>query len=92
MRFFTRTGRPLPETLLKSAEKIGPDPMSRREFLATACSFGTSAATAYAMIGMPAPAHAAGHAQMGGTVRIQQQLVTMRDPRKFDFNSLATHS
>lgn len=92
MRFFTRTGRPLPETLLKSAEKIGPDPMSRREFLATACSFGASAATAYAMIGMPAPAHAAGHAQMGGTVRIQQQLVTMRDPRKFDFNSLATYT
>lgn len=92
MRFFTRTGKPLPETLLKSAEQIGPDPMSRREFLATACSFGASAATAYAMIGLPAPAHAAGHAQMGGTVRIQQQLVTMRDPRKFDFNSLATYT
>lgn len=92
MRFFTRTGRPLPETLLKSAESLGPDPMSRREFLATACSFGASAATAYAMIGLPAPAHAAGHAQMGGTVRIQQQLVTMRDPRKFDFNSLATYT
>ena len=61
---------------------------TRREFLATATSFGATAAAAYAMIGLPAPARAQGAAQMGGTVRIQQEIVTMRDPRKFDFNSL----
>ncbi|MDJ0824300.1 MAG: ABC transporter substrate-binding protein [Rhodobacter sp.] len=41
------------------------------------------------MLGLPAPARAQGTPQMGGTVRIQQEIVTMRDPRKFDFNSLA---
>ncbi|WP_171180485.1 ABC transporter substrate-binding protein [Ruegeria sp. HKCCD8929] len=90
MIFRTRSGSPLPEALVKSAPKPDADPVTRREFLATACSFGASAATAYAMMGMAAPARAATDAQMGGTVRIQQQLVTMRDPRKFDFNSLAT--
>ncbi len=62
---------------------------TRREFLATATSFGVTAAAAYGMLGMPTPARAAGTPQMGGTVRIQQEIVTMRDPRKFDFNSLA---
>ncbi|MDX1742694.1 MAG: ABC transporter substrate-binding protein [Ruegeria sp.] len=90
MTFFTRCGTPMPKFLVASAPKSGADPITRREFLATACSFGASAATAYAMMGLAAPVRASENAQMGGTVRIQQQLVTMRDPRKFDFNSLAT--
>ncbi|MEI4492990.1 ABC transporter substrate-binding protein [Mameliella alba] len=89
MTFTTPSGKPLPDFLAKSAARVGDDAVSRREFLATACSFGASAATAYAMLGMPAPAQAASHAQVGGTVRIQQEIVGMRDPRKFDFNSLA---
>ena len=90
MTFRTRTGTPLPTSLQNAAGRIPRDAISRREFLATACSFGATAATAYAMLGLPAPARAASHAQQGGTVRIQQQLVAMRDPRIFDFNSLAT--
>ena len=90
MTFTTHCGTPLPATITEQAARVGKDGLSRREFIATACSFGASAATAYAMLGLPAPAQAAGHAQMGGTVRIQQEIVTMRDPRKFDFNSLAT--
>lgn len=90
MTHFTRTGQPLPASLTRQAPEMAADPVSRREFLATACSFGATAATAYAMMGLNAPAQAATNAQMGGTVRIQQQLVAMRDPRKFDFNSLAT--
>ncbi|MFW8636021.1 ABC transporter substrate-binding protein [Cribrihabitans pelagius] len=90
MTYFTSTGNPLPDSLAQQARSLGADPVSRREFLATACSFGATAATAYAMMGLAAPAQAAVNAQMGGTVRIQQQLVTIRDPRKFDFNSLAT--
>lgn len=90
MTFLTRTGKPLPRVLTESAKRADADAFSRREFLATACSFGASAATAYAMMGLPAPARAAGSPQMGGTVRIQQEIVAMRDPRKFDFNSLAT--
>ncbi len=90
MIFRTKSGTPLPESLHRAASRLPEDAVSRREFLATACSFGATAATAYAMIGLPAPAHAGGHAKMGGTVRIQQEIVAMRDPRKFDFNSLAT--
>ncbi len=90
MTFFTRTGKPMLKLLSKNAIPSWRDELSRREFLATACSFGASAATAYAILGLPAPAGAAGTAQKGGTVRIQQEIVAMRDPRKFDFNSLAT--
>ena len=90
MTYFTSTGKPLPDSLTQQARCLGADPVSRREFLATACSFGATAATAYAMMGLTAPVQAAVNAQMGGTARIQQQLVAMRDPRKFDFNSLAT--
>lgn len=89
MTLETTTGKSLPDHLIRAAKNAGDDQISRREFLATACSFGATAATAYAMLGIAAPAQAAGHAQMGGTVRIQQEIVTMRDPRKFDFNSLA---
>lgn len=89
MTFTTRSGKPLPDYLRHSAEQIDDDHVGRREFLATACSFGATATTAYAMLGMSAPARAAGHAKMGGTVRIQQEIVGMRDPRLFDFNSLA---
>jgi len=90
MTYFTSTGNPLPGALAQQARRLGADPVSRREFLATVCSFGATAATAYSMMGLTAPAQAAVNAQMGGTVRIQQQLLTMRDPRKFDFNALAT--
>ncbi|MFC3613769.1 ABC transporter substrate-binding protein [Lutimaribacter marinistellae] len=72
----------------KTARSAGCE-VSRREFLATATSFGVGAAAAYGMLGVARPAAAQGTPEMGGTVRIQQEIVTLRDPRKFDFNSLA---
>ncbi len=89
----TRAGT-VPAHLKRSARALeNPQcPQTRREFIATATSFGVTAAAAYGLIGLPAPARAAAHAAMGGTVRIQQEIVTMRDPRKFDFNSLATYT
>ncbi|MCY4317090.1 MAG: ABC transporter substrate-binding protein [Roseovarius sp.] len=92
MKYLSRTGRQIPEALVKSTLTLGAGSLSRREFIATACSFGASAATAYAMLGLKAPAKAATSPKMGGTVRIQQEIVAMRDPRKFDFNSLATYT
>lgn len=83
-----------PDTLMhleksaQTARMSGCGP-TRREFLATATSFGASVTAAYAMLGIPKPAQAMASPTMGGTVRIQQEIVTMRDPRKFDFNSLA---
>ena len=61
MSFLTRTGKPLPQSILASAESAKKDPVNRREFLALASAFGATAATAYSMIGMAAPAMAAAH-------------------------------
>jgi peptide/nickel transport system substrate-binding protein len=88
MTFLTRSGNPLPETITKQAGSIGSDPVNRREFLALASSFGATTATAYAMLGMPAPAVAATEPKMGGTVRIQQAVRALKDPRTFDWSEI----
>ncbi|MEM0947744.1 MAG: ABC transporter substrate-binding protein [Pseudomonadota bacterium] len=95
MTFLKRSGAPLPDHILQSAERIRADAdgMSRREFIATASTFGASAATAYGLIGLAAPTAAkAQNAQTGGTVRLRSTLRGMKDPRTFDFNALANFS
>lgn len=89
MTFFTRTGKPLPQTIVDSADKVGDDAVSRREFLALASAFGATAATAYSMLGMATPAYAAGHEKTGGTVRIQMEVRGLKDPRTFDWSQIA---
>ncbi|MFK7879888.1 ABC transporter substrate-binding protein [Roseobacter sp.] len=88
MTFLTRTGKPLPKAIVASAAKLGTDAVSRREFLATASAFGATAATAYAMIGLAQPAQADGH-QEGGTVRMQQEVRALKDPRTYDWSQIA---
>lgn len=88
MIFSTRTGRPLPKTVVESATKVGKSSVNRREFLATASAFGATTATAYAMIGMAPPARAQGHKQ-GGSVRMQMDVRAMADPRTFDWPQMA---
>ncbi|MCB1313412.1 MAG: ABC transporter substrate-binding protein [Sedimentitalea sp.] len=92
MTFYTRTGKPLPKSIVDQAGKIGTDPVNRREFLALASAFGATTATAYAMLGLTPPAHAQGTPQMGGTVRIQQEVQGMKDPRTFDWNQMSNFS
>ena len=92
MEFLTRTGKPLPKEIVDSAEKVGNDEVSRREFLAVASAFGATAATAYSMLGMAAPAQAAGHAKMGGTVRYQTEVRALKDPRTYDWSQIANFS
>ena len=91
MSFLTRTGKPLPQAILDSAESAKKDPVNRREFLALASAFGATAATAYSMIGMARPAMAAGH-QEGGTVRMQQEVRALKDPRTYDWSQIANFS
>ncbi|WP_295311033.1 ABC transporter substrate-binding protein [Roseobacter sp.] len=91
MTFLTRTGKPLPQSILDGAAKSGTDAVSRREFLALASAFGATAATAYSMLGMARPAQAAGH-KMGGTVRIQQEVRALKDPRTYDWSQIANFS
>ena len=92
MKYLTRNGNPLPEVITNQATKAGMDPVSRREFLALASSFGATTATAYAMLGLPAPAAAATEAKQGGVVRIQMAVRGMKDPRTFDWNEIANFS
>ncbi|MBI1416802.1 MAG: diguanylate cyclase [Limimaricola sp.] len=81
----------LPGHLRASAEaaKASGCAITRREFLATASTYGASAVTAYGMLGMAAPAQAQPAPKMGGTARMQGVLRPMKDPVTFDFNMLA---
>jgi len=68
---------------------------SRREFIAMASAFGATAAGAYAMLGVAAPgtAEAGAHAKkMGGTVRVQQEVRALKDPRTYDWSQIANVS
>ncbi len=94
MKHLTRTGKPLPQSILDSAEAAKRDPVNRREFLALASAFGATAATAYGMIGMTPPAYADAHANMkeGGTVRMQMEVRALKDPRTYDWSQIANFS
>lgn len=92
MTFVTRTGKPLPKSVVDSAAKAGKDAVSRREFLAMASAFGATTATAYGMLGLAAPAKAAAHAKPGGIVRIQQEVRALKDPRTYDWSQIANVS
>ncbi|MEO0829082.1 MAG: ABC transporter substrate-binding protein [Pseudomonadota bacterium] len=63
--------------------------MDRREFLTRATALGVSAAGAYALIGAAQPARAAGHAQQGGTIRMQMEVRAHKDPRTYDWTQIA---
>ncbi|MBR9842521.1 MAG: ABC transporter substrate-binding protein [Rhodobacteraceae bacterium] len=92
MTFFKRNGPPMPKAIVDQASKVGDDPVSRREFLALASAFGATAATAYSMLGMAAPAQAATMAKQGGTVRIQMEVRALKDPRTYDWSQIANFS
>ena len=92
MKFFKTNGQPMPASIVDMALRLRgrDDAASRREFLAVASAFGASAATAYAMLGLSAPAQAAHHGKKkGGTVRIQQEVRAVKDPRTFDWSQIA---
>ncbi|MBV2360838.1 ABC transporter substrate-binding protein [Thalassococcus sp. CAU 1522] len=63
--------------------------MDRREFLTRATALGLSAGAAYALGGLGSPAQAAAHAQQGGTMRIQQEVRAIKDPRTMDWTQIS---
>lgn len=89
MKFLTRTGKPLPQAVIDNAATANQDTTTRREFLALASAFGATAATAYGMLGMAAPAYAAGDKKEGGTVRFQMEVRALKDPRTYDWSQIA---
>ncbi|WP_049645402.1 ABC transporter substrate-binding protein [Candidatus Rhodobacter oscarellae] len=63
--------------------------LDRREFLSRATALGLTATAAYGLIGA-SPAKAAGHAQQGGTLRMQMEVRALKDPRTYDWTQIAT--
>ena len=65
--------------------------LSRREFLTRATALGVSAAAAYGLLGLPAPAAAqdAMTPTPGGTLRLNMETRAMRDPRTWDWSEYA---
>lgn len=74
------------------AEDFRAGRMSRRDFMSYTTSLGLSATAAAALGGFAAPARAAGHAQQGGTLKIESTVIAMKDPRTFDWPQLSNFS
>ncbi|MFW2587392.1 ABC transporter substrate-binding protein [Sagittula sp. SSi028] len=63
--------------------------LSRREFLTRITALGVPAALAYTLGGLPARAQDIAAAQTKRTMRIQQEVRPMKDPRTFDWTQIA---
>ena len=74
------------------ADEYRDGKISRREFLTRATALGVTTAAAYTMIGATAPVKAGSHAAMGGTMRIQQEVRGLKDPRTYDWSQIANYS
>ncbi|MEM7424317.1 MAG: ABC transporter substrate-binding protein, partial [Pseudomonadota bacterium] len=88
------TDRPLHPQAEGVAAQFKAGKLDRREFFATMAAFGVSTAGAYALGGIaaPTPAHAAGHAKKGGTLRVSMQVKAFKDPRTFDWTEMGAAS
>jgi peptide/nickel transport system substrate-binding protein len=62
--------------------------LSRREFLTRTTALGVSAAAAYGLIGLPAPAQAQ-EAKVGGMIRVAMEVKGTKDPRLADWPQIA---
>ncbi len=92
MTFETYNGKPVHWAAKMHAQECLDGKLSRREFLARATALGVTSAAAYGLIGMQAPAQAGGHAQAGGTIRMQMEVRALKDPRTFDWTQIATYT
>ncbi len=88
MRFFENIH---PATKIYVAD-VNAGKLSRREFLARATSLGVTATTAYGLLGLSRPAFAAGHAQSGGTLRIESTVKALKDPRTYDWPQMSNYT
>jgi peptide/nickel transport system substrate-binding protein len=70
------------------ASEFAEGKLSRREFLTRTTALGVSAAAAYGMIGLPAPALAQ-EAKVGGKIRVAMEVKGTKDPRLADWPQIA---
>jgi peptide/nickel transport system substrate-binding protein len=71
------------------AEEVRAGLLSRREFLARSTALGVTAAAAYGLLGLDAPAQAQETPVMGGTLRISMETKGLKDPRTADWSQIA---
>ena len=71
------------------AAEVRKGELSRREFLARSTALGVSAAAAYGLLGLEAPAAAQDAPAMGGTLRMAMETKAQKDPRTWDWSELA---
>lgn len=88
MKFFDNIH---PATRIYAAE-VEAGKLSRREFLTRATALGVTATAAYGLLGLPRPAFAAGHAQAGGTLRIESTVKALKDPRTYDWPQMSNYT
>jgi peptide/nickel transport system substrate-binding protein len=90
MTMFKSNGDRVPAAIESLAESVKAGKMNRREFLATASIMGASAAMAYGMIGLAAPAPVkAQEPKKGGVLKMQMIIKEMKDPRTWDWSEMA---
>lgn len=82
------TGKPLHKAIPMFAHEYKAGRLSRREFLARASTLGATSAGAYALAGL-APLPASAMPVMGGTMKIQQEVRGLKDPRTYDWSQIA---
>ncbi|MBV9703463.1 MAG: ABC transporter substrate-binding protein [Methylobacteriaceae bacterium] len=75
--------------------------LDRREFIRIAALLGASAASAYALVGLPAPAYAEGQlpfppddpkAKPGGVLKVAMQVQKLEDPATFSWVQMSNQS
>ncbi len=92
MTHFTKDIKGLHPGVTLYAEEHLAGKMSRREFLTRASALGATAAVAYGAIGLGIPQASMAQAQtMGGTLRVQMNLLALKDPRLFDWSEMANY-
>lgn len=89
MSNLTINGKPMHWAAEMHAEEFKAGKLSRREFMARTTALGVTAAGAYGLIGMAAPAAQASEAKQGGTLRMQMEVRAHKDPRTYDWTQIA---
>ncbi|MEM1363230.1 MAG: ABC transporter substrate-binding protein [Pseudomonadota bacterium] len=85
-----KTGPTLHPAIPAYAAEVAAGTLTRREFLTRATALGASAAAAYAALGLAAPAARSQPAvQPGGELRIQMEVLALKDPRSFDWPQMS---
>lgn len=87
-----QTSRPIHPAVRALAREMRCGKMGRREFLSRSTALGLSAAAAHALAGLPLRAQTPPAIARGGTLRIQQSVKPLKDPRSYDWSELANQT